>query len=154
MIGSSVELAVGFINGVPSHIDFGGSYYFSSVDELSGGRNLVGNCLLWFRCEMDCWNASDLVRRQLDDVRNFTRFYVICNKTPFVKFDEFMIISLRVGLEEELEEEEKLEELEEKVVESSLFYLVLKKLELFRVCGYYRLLVGVSKRGGKRGDWK
>jgi hypothetical protein len=140
MIDSSVALVVGFICGVPCDIDFRGSYYFGSVDKLSGDRVCVGNCLLRFRSEMDCRDASALIKQKLDDIQGFTRFYVTWGTTPFVQLEKFMIISLRMGSEE-------------KVVERSLFSLMLKMLGLFRVCNYYRMLVGASKRSRNLGSW-
>jgi hypothetical protein len=102
MIDSSVALAVGFIYGIPCDIDFRGFY---TVDELSGGRVCVGNCLLRFWSRMGCWNASDLLGQKLDDIRGFTRFYVTWDTIPFVQLEKFIIIPLRVGLEEKGKDE-------------------------------------------------
>jgi hypothetical protein len=144
MIGSSMSLGIGFIYGVPCDIDFLSSHDVGlgdGLDELSDGEVRLGHCLLGFSSEWDSWDVFDLMEIELEANLDFLDFYVKQGNARFVKLWEFLIRSLRKGSKK-------------KVVERSLWGSMLIKLELSIVYSYYRLLVGVGKRGGKRGGWR
>jgi hypothetical protein len=142
MIDHSMKTAKGLVYGRTCIICFDGFFLVRLVDSSSkrGIWRTVGHSIVRFLlCDHPLRSTTELEGKQTD-ISDFVSYCQMDRYQKVIVFMGFDIWPLNVGSEE-------------KIVREMAFHSELMCFDFFEICSYYRLLVGVGKRGGKRGDW-